>query len=135
MPLSIFFFFFLASVFVCCFFFPAFRKLFCLPTLPMLSRPRCTRVEKCVHFEGLSLLFPKCEEEARAGCLHYVRFAWARASLLFFLISLRAARDPGTKLRRAKKEKSSSLCFFSFLLTPWIFFSFFAVFRKLFRFA
>uniref|UniRef100_A0A147BU76 Putative secreted protein n=1 Tax=Ixodes ricinus TaxID=34613 RepID=A0A147BU76_IXORI len=31
-----------------------------------------------------------------------------------FLISLRAARDPGTKLRRAKKEKSSSLCVFLF---------------------
>uniref|UniRef100_A0A6B0UAB4 Uncharacterized protein n=1 Tax=Ixodes ricinus TaxID=34613 RepID=A0A6B0UAB4_IXORI len=32
------------------FIFNAFCKVFCLPTLPMHSRPHCTRIEKCIHF-------------------------------------------------------------------------------------
>uniref|UniRef100_A0A6B0UA21 Putative secreted protein n=1 Tax=Ixodes ricinus TaxID=34613 RepID=A0A6B0UA21_IXORI len=41
-------FFFASAEF--CLFFNAFCKVFCLFTLPMHSRPHCTRIEKCIHF-------------------------------------------------------------------------------------
>uniref|UniRef100_A0A6B0UJX0 Uncharacterized protein n=1 Tax=Ixodes ricinus TaxID=34613 RepID=A0A6B0UJX0_IXORI len=109
------FFFFLASVFFFFVFFPAFRKLFCLPTLPMLSQPRCTRIEKCVHFEGFSLLFLKCDKR-RGQDLYYVRLAWARASLLFFLISHLLARGarPWNQTVSCEERKKAPLCFFLF---------------------
>uniref|UniRef100_A0A147BVZ4 Putative secreted protein n=1 Tax=Ixodes ricinus TaxID=34613 RepID=A0A147BVZ4_IXORI len=42
--------FFLASAGFFFKFFNAFCKVFCSPTLPMHSRPHCTRIEKCIHF-------------------------------------------------------------------------------------